>query len=1420
MRRSTSVRSHNEWVSLLDISGPFLSNRILEQTFPNGLDTVPAELRTDFRLAYEEWLESRDPRLHSTWVEWVLSRLLEYDEDVLGKGQRVPEKLAHEEPEHRETVRPHWAVLDPDDETRVLLPVLMVPRDQRLGTAPAHSRWSAPPTQRMQALLRSTGTPIGLVTNGSEWCLVHCREGETTGYITFRADLLADEPILLQAFVSLLGVRRVLGAADGQRLHELLLASRDDEEELTLDLGKQVRQAVELLVREIDLLDAAADRGILAAIPEEQRERKFYHAALTVMMRLMFLLCAEERKLLPLTESETYNAHYAASSLLSQLEQEASAQGEEILERRHDAWTRLLATARLVHQGSVLPELQMTAYGGSLFDPTSFPFLERLRVNNRIVLHMLESLQYILAEGPTGKERRRISFEALDVEQIGYVYEGLLDHEIRKATGYVLGLVGKPTYEPELALSDLERAAASGRKVLVKLLKEETDRTDRALERLLDTAPDEERERALTVACGGNTALLARLRPFANLIRADSLGRLQVYPPDSYYVTNSDERRGTGTHYTPRFLAEEMVQYALEPLVYEGPAEGRPRPEWKLRSPAELVGLRVADIAMGSGAFLVAVCRYLAERLNEAWTEAETVCGMRLVFTPRGELRVPFDPKSPDRSSETQVDTPIGPLLVADPKDEALPLDPEERQALARRTIADRCLYGVDINPMAAEMAKLSLWLITMRRDRPFTFLDHALKCGDSLVGVTLSELKAFSLDSQQLGSLLVPWVPDAVEQVAKLRQAIRDTPTDTDLHLRERMAFHEKAEEQEAALRVAADLLLAEAFQRTDRRAHDQRLAQLQTKPTPEETTELGSVLGRSSFHFELEFADVFAEGGFDAVVGNPPFVGGQKIRASMGSAFRDYLVRRVAGGVRGSADLCAYFFLRAVRLLRNGGYIGYLATNTLSEGDTREVGLDQLLLPVSEDQLPKCTALRAVKSTKWPSKSANLQIAKIWLRNGSWNGDQWLDGRRAAEITPYLADDEEGRKPQTLVSNAGLSFQGSIVLGMGFVLAPSRAQDLLGRDGNLKDVLFPYLNGEDLNSTPDQSPNRWVINFHNWPLGRVGQKLPCSGEEIADAIRRGGSRLSDDWYPRPNSRWDAAGEERQAKWLQLGLVPDDYPGPVAADYPECLFIVERFVRAERERLASGDSTARDRARRWWQFARPTIALYAAIRPLPRCLARARVSQYHSFAWVPTDIVVSEQTVVIADSHDATFATVQSTFHQVFTERNASSLETRQRYTPSDCFETFPLPDVTEALDEAGKRLDEVRRAAMVSREIGLTALAQLIHRPTANESDIQVVREAIVLVDEAVRAAYGWDDLPMEHGFYGEGRACRFSASPKARTEMLRRLMRLNRRRYEEENSVSLNGAKEVAEKRAVYNTPITGGLFGSGDWEEVEA
>ena len=211
------------------------------------------------------------------------------------------------------------------------------------------------------------------------------------------------------------------------------------------------------------------------------------------------------------------------------------------------------------------------------------------------------------------------------------------------------------------------------------------------------------------------------------------------------------------------------------------------------------------------------------------------------------------------------------------------------------------------------------------------------------------------------------------------------------------------------------------------------------------------GTMLGvakrpdRMPFHWALEFPEV---DGFDAVLSNPPFQGGQKITGVLGTDYRNYLVRHLANGKRGSADLCAYFFLRAARRLKDGGGLAMLATNTIAQGDTREVGLEQLIADGH-------TIPRAVASRKWPG-SANLEVAHVWVRRGAWAGEHILDDAPATGITPFLTvPGAVSGTPYRLAANADKSFQGSIVLGMGFVLTPEEAQALISRNPKNRPVL-----------------------------------------------------------------------------------------------------------------------------------------------------------------------------------------------------------------------------------------------------------------------------------------------------------------------------------------------------------------------------
>jgi hypothetical protein len=476
------ARHHAEWLSLLEISGPFLSMPVLTRAFSQGLDALDPELRSDLRVVYEEWLDNQgglrpDPAIHRAWVEWVLRNVLEMPDEVLRDG--VEERFAVPVAEHSETLRPDFAIIEPpgpalrNTQHAARLLVQIVPPGQDLEKRLHGSAWSASPATRMMTLLRATGVQLGLVTDGERWMLVHAPKDETTGFISWYAELWLDEPLTLRAFRTLLNVRRFFGVPDDQTVEALLAESSSDQQEVTDQLGLQVRSAVEVLIQAIDLADQDRGRTLLAGTSEEG----LYEAALKVMMRLVFLFCAEERGLLPL-DDPFYNQNYAISTLQAQLRETADQVGEEVLERRHDAWCRLLATFRAVHGGVQHDRLALPAYGGRLFDPDEMPFLEGrlpgtswrdtlaqpLPIDNRTVLHLLEALQFLQVRVPGGggsrsgsmAEARRLSFRALDIEQIGHVYESLLDHTAKRAETPVLGLQGTKGQMPEIPLPELQ----------------------------------------------------------------------------------------------------------------------------------------------------------------------------------------------------------------------------------------------------------------------------------------------------------------------------------------------------------------------------------------------------------------------------------------------------------------------------------------------------------------------------------------------------------------------------------------------------------------------------------------------------------------------------------------------------------------------------------------------------------------------------------------------------------------------------------------------------------------------------------------------------------------------------------------------------------------------------------------------------
>ena len=1381
--RSTA-QQHRQWLGLVDTEGPFLSVPVLTGLYPQGIPGLSRERREVLRAAkpaldraWDAWDADRDSeaalvsysRARDAWVDTVLTEVVGWgglwttaqDRPTLAETYR-----AASDGIQAVTVTPTGALLR-GEETGALV----------LVTDPADSLrevgqdgWATSPIDRMAAMLRAPGSTcsIGVVTDGRWWALVSApREGSAASGVV-DCQTWVEEPATRDAFCELLSVRRLVGGTATQRLPRLFEESILAAEEVTEALGTQVRSAVELIVSALSdaFLDAAEREAPASRESTESTEprndtggeadcdplgaepREIYEAVVTIMMRCVFLLFAEERGLLP-TDS-LYTGGYGLATVLDALEARARDEGEESMDGTSLTWHRLLATSRALHGGVNAEDMRIPAYGGSLFDPERFPFLTAtdasgtllLTVSDRVMLHVLRSLQTARLKG---QEARRLSFRDIDVEQIGYIYEGLLGYTCTRAEETVLGLLGKDGEEPELPLSVLNELAerhaedADLAGAIIAWLKEDQPGakppSPKALAKALaagDTLPDA--DRAL-LAVTRDEALRVDLRPWIGVIRRDLRGRPVVIQRGGLVVTETPSRRDAGAHYTPRSLAEEVVRYALEPLVYSpGPHETDDRSQWQPVSSDRILDLHVADIACGSGAFLVAAARFLARELVEAWTR-------------EGALQ------QGARSADL------------------------ERQAL--RKVVARCLYGVDINEMAVEMCKLSLWLVSLDEDKPFSFVDDKVFVGNSLLGLTdLRQLKAQHIDpaaaiTQRLfeldhtGAYAEALDVDAVvKRVTDRRQDLASEVSSTDpaRSTTTKQRLQHKNEEDLKLLTRVADAIVAVGLspktgakpgKRLNEAYRDLAVALGRAFPTEgaSDDSMLEALLERGltptvptdyerwhCLHWPLAMPEIMERGGFDAIVGNPPFLGGKKISGTMGANLRGWFIDVLAGRPADNADLVAYFFLRASSLLNEHGTLGLIATNTVAQGDTREVGLDQMV----ESGF---TITRAVQSRSWPSQNANLEFAAVW-------GTQNVVSSQTTmicddELVPHISSllEPAGRvegKPERLAENARLAFIGCYVLGKGFVLEPEEAREWVADEPRNAEVLYPYLNGEDLNSLPDCSASRWVIDFNDWS------------------------------------------EERAAEYK--------------APYRRLL----RTVKPERQRVKPDGSYVlrRPLPERWWQYADKRPAMRKAIVDLDEVLVIALVSKTVMPARVHTGEVFSHVLGVFATDSYAQQAVLSSSVHQYWAIAYGSTLGTGTRYTPSDVFETFPRPEPTPELETIGRTLDTERREIMLRRELGLTKLYNLVNDPgleAGTDPDVDRMRAIHVELDAAVAAAYGWEDLDLTHGFHTYRKMTRWTVPPATRVEILDRLLEENHRRAAAEAAAAAASGQSTGGSRS---------------------
>ena len=1307
MTHDPESRFHAEWLGLVQpVEGLVVSVPVL----------ADAQCMRRQPLALQQRLADLSPAAAIADLPAFLAAVLDWTPDLYDASAELPADLALYVPEGHQTLRPTLALRHlaaapasapaaADDSTPAsrsgalyvallwdLPPALPLDRPETT-TGP----WEYPPAAKFDRLLRACRVPIGLLTNRTTVRLVYAPHGESSGHIDFRLEDLASVSgrAIFDAFVMLLSAERFFGVAPEHQLPALLRDSRTRQANVTNELADQMLDALRVLLAGFV---AAAERDGRGHLDDAlaRDDDHLYKGLLTLLLRLVFVLYAEDRALLPI-DQPAYAEHLSALGLFDQLQRD---QGEfpDSMARRFGAWPRLVALFRAVFLGLEHGPLVMPARRGELFDPHRFPFLEgwgpagsapiedvltqgRVRVptlDDETVFRVLERL--LVFQG------QRLSYRALDVEQIGAVYEALMGYHVVRLSGPALCVKGGKGARIWITAAEVLTPAPAQR---AQWVADNAALAKSAVAKIAEPLRAATTEPQVLAALDG-----LRVRGSVNGVA----GQLVIQP--------GAERRRTSSHYTPASLTAPIVRRTLEPLLA---AMGATPPSERL------LDLKVCDPAMGSGAFLVEACRFLGDQVVAAWTR-------------EGRL---------DLVASTHGDVVLH----------------------ARRLVSQRCLYGVDKNPLAVSLARLSLWLVTLAKDEPFTFVDHALRHGDSLVGLDVEQIRSFHWKPGAQMELARDVIDTALHEALDARQGILGLAAKDDTREKERLLWDANDALQD--VRLIADLVVG-AFFAADKdkareaervRRRDLVVNWLESREAPPaELLAMQAALRERvpAFHWWVEFPEVFygeradpLDGDrvnrvawMDAFVGNPPFMGGSHISGEFGGEYRDWLLQSFAGA-GGTSDLCAFFLRRSALLLGVAGTFGMIATNTIAQGETRETGLARLV-----DEGLKI--YEAHQSLPWPG-AASVFVSVVHLAKGAdvaiGTSGSRLDGLRVNSIDSRLRSGAERRPPSALALNGGICSKGVDIAGQGFVLSSQEKEQLLGLSEVSRSRIFEYIGGDGLVSSPSLSSDRHVISF-------------------------------------------------------VGMSLDE-----ASAYPYLLQWVRDHVKSERDLLKPG--AINDRLKKlWWRYWTDRPEFFERLRSLTRCIVTPQTSRHRVFAFQPTDRIYSQTLCALALDRHTQLAVLQSRIHEPWARLLSSSLEDRSRYAASDCFENFPFPQadpraVIPALEDVGERLYTARAAYMVDTQQGLTQTYNQLKDPRCQEGRVIALRRLHEEMDRAVLAAYRWGDLVVPP--YGTpGTDAEKLAVARFEDEVIDRLFALNAQRAAEEKAASAAAGSAAGAKK----------------------
>lgn len=1015
----------------------------------------------------------------------------------------------------------------------------------------------------------------------------------------------------------------------------------------SLEQGARIREGLSSAVKDAVLnfgngfLKHPDNSDLQDAIEREELSASdYYQQILRLIYRLLFLMVIEERGLVYGEQAkkehrDIYYGYYSVSRLRHLSENRALH-----VDRHYNLWFALLACFRLFEADGPGHHIGITPLAGHLFSTEALRDLNGCKLGNEVFQKCLHSLS--VYRHPESRQLIRVNYAALNVEEFGSVYEGLLEFE-------------------------------------------------------------------------------------SEFIREGHEWRFQF--------RKGKERSATGSHYTPDDLVQPLIKHSLDHLIDACLKKSDPA--------SALLDLRVADIACGSGHILLAAARRIATQLAIV------------------------------QSGEEQ------------PSPEAY------RDAI--REVISGCIYGVDLNPLAVELCKVALWLEAHIPGKPLNFLDHHIKCGNAIVGfahfddlkqgVPVEAFKALQDDDKELATVYRKRNKKELNQQGQLSiydktstskrysehveesEDLANLPDNTlvQLDLKSERFYDLDQGEKSRFLRTIASIPIAQFYTPKTLKDEHKLITDSefrayyngQSKPTEDQINNALQISRQKRFfHWFLEFPEIMKRGGFDCILGNPPYLGGQALSGNYGYPFCEFIKWGYAPA--GLSDLVVFFLRRIYGLLREGGFLSIITTNSIIDGRIRKDGLAQIVSSGGEINM-------AIRGMKWPGV-ANLVVSTFALHKGEWNGPMMLDNCLVNTINTYFEEDEEFDEPKVINENRNSMFQGSIFLGDGFLLSHEEAHQLIALDSRNAEVIMSIINGIELTNNPDQLPGRSIINFKELPIEKAQE------------------------YEEPFER---------------------------------IMSLVKPIRATNK--------MKSRRENWWQFGSLASNLYNNIKDLPKCFAATATTKYLNFSQMPTNIVFGNTIYILTSDRWDLISVVQSTLHEVWARKYSGKLSTILRYSPSKCFNTFTFPKrlwqaPNADLAQIGERYHAHRKELMLTLWLGLTDVYNLFHdrdlspeitalsskkdkeTATAGYEGILELRRLHVSLDIAVRDAYGWQDLDLEHGFHEvemlpENDRTRYTISPKARREVLKRLLAENHARTKVESQN--DGPKSSKRKLSTEST-----------------